>query len=299
MEYGHWDVSAVGVFDPTDWFGFIYVIEHRDTGRAYIGKKFFQHKRQKTKLNRSRLKESDWRNYQGSSEHVKALIAEHGVDAFDFRITKLCSGRCELSYSEEEAQFAADVLRARLPNGERKYLNRTIAYKNFSGIEKQTEASKVKLSESLKRWNEQHPNANVCKDDTREKISNTLKVMYASNPEYGDAISRSIREKRSPAERSAAAKYARSFQDNTACAKGGAVSGAKLRDSAQGIFKLSKDEKHIIAQSGGRAAGTLPWWTDGTHTKRSITCPGPEWRRGRLPRSLETRKKISTSMRQG
>lgn len=159
MDYGHWDISQVGIFNPADWFGFIYIIEHRTTGKAYIGKKFFLHKRQKTKTDKSRTKESDWRFYCGSSDRVKDLINEHGRDAFTYRILRLCSGRCELSYAEEESQFAADVLRARLPNGERKFLNQTIAYRNFNGIEAQTERSRQLMAESLRRYNKENPEA--------------------------------------------------------------------------------------------------------------------------------------------
>jgi hypothetical protein len=138
MTYGHWDVSAVGEFDPKDWFGFLYEIEQKSTGRTYIGKKFFTHKRQKTKANKSRTKESDWAYYTSSSESVNALIDECGKLDFEFRIVLLCSGRCMLGYEEESYQRARDVLRTRLPTGELKYLNRTIGFHNFAGLEKQT-----------------------------------------------------------------------------------------------------------------------------------------------------------------
>jgi hypothetical protein len=139
---GHWDDSLVGEFDPTKFFGFIYLIEDRDTGRAYIGKKFFKHKRQKTLKNKSRTKESDWKHYNSSCEELCEAIAERGASHFFFKILRLCSGRCELSYTEQELQFAHDVLRARLPNGEHKYYNKTIAHFNFAGLEKQTAESR-------------------------------------------------------------------------------------------------------------------------------------------------------------
>ena len=150
MDYGHWDIKEVGPFDPKEFFGFIYVIEERATGRAYLGKKFFTHKRQKTKSNASRTKESDWRTYTSSSELLNTLIKEQGKDAFDFRIVRVCSGRCELGYTEEEMQFALDVLRARLPNGDRKFFNRTVGYKNYAGLEKQTLLTKSKLARMMK-----------------------------------------------------------------------------------------------------------------------------------------------------
>lgn len=145
MNAGHWDISAVEEFDPNEWFGFIYLIEQKSTGKAYIGKKQFRFKRQKTKSNKSRTKPSDWLTYTSSCEPLNELIAEFGKDDFSFRILRLCSGKCELSYTEQEMQFAHDVLRARLDNGEHKFFNRTIAHFNYAGLEKQSAESQNKL----------------------------------------------------------------------------------------------------------------------------------------------------------
>ena len=139
MDAGHWNIDDVGEFNQSDFFGFIYRITQKSTGRSYLGKKFFKFKRKKTLKNRSRTKESDWREYTSSSELLNELISEHGKDDFEFRILTLCTGRCMLTYSELEQQFKHDVLRARLPNGERAYLNNTIGHLNYSGIEKQTQ----------------------------------------------------------------------------------------------------------------------------------------------------------------
>lgn len=148
-DYGHWDISEVGPFDPTEWFGFVYEVIQKSTGKSYIGRKQFKFKRKKTKSNKSRTKPSDWLDYTTSSELVQSLIEETGMDDFEFRILKLCSGKCELNYEEESLQREKDVLRARLSNGERQYLNGTIAYKNFGGLEKQTEESKAKIRAAL------------------------------------------------------------------------------------------------------------------------------------------------------
>jgi hypothetical protein len=137
-DYGHWDISIVGEFDCLDFFGFIYEIEEIDTGRIYIGRKQF---RTKTR--------ADWRIYTSSSEDVKALIKERGKECFMFRILILCAGKSQLTYEEERLQYCSDVLRTRLPNGERKYLNKSIGYKHFAGVEKQTEQAKEKIRQSL------------------------------------------------------------------------------------------------------------------------------------------------------
>ena len=145
LPYGHWDISLVGEFDPQEFWGFVYEIVHKSTGKSYIGRKQFKFKRQKTKSDKSRTKDSDWRDYNSSSELVQSLIEEMGSEDFEFRILKLCSGKCELNYEEESVQREKDVLRARLPNGELRFYNRTIGYKNFGGLEKQTEETKVKM----------------------------------------------------------------------------------------------------------------------------------------------------------
>ncbi len=143
--YGHWDTTAVGEFDPAQFFGFIYTIEERDTGRLYVGKKQLRFKRKKTKKDKSRTKDSDWRDYTSSSVLVNDLIAERGKDAFAFRIVRLCSGRCELGYTELEECFARDVLRATLPDGTRRYFNGTIGYKNYAGLATQTTSTRCLL----------------------------------------------------------------------------------------------------------------------------------------------------------
>ena len=143
-EYGHWDVSAVGPFDPGEWFGFLYLIEDRLTGKAYIGKKQFRFKRQKTIKNKSRTKDSDWREYCSSCEPLQEAIQDRGKADFTFTILRLCSGKCEMSYNEQALQFGHDVLRALLSNGEHKFYNKTIAHFNWAGLEKQTADSQRK-----------------------------------------------------------------------------------------------------------------------------------------------------------
>lgn len=139
MDYGHWNIDAVGEFDPADYRGFIYEITQKSTGKSYIGKKVFRFKRKKTLKNKSRTKDSDWRDYTSSSELLNEMIGECGIEDFEFRILTLCTGQCMLTYCELEQQFAHDVLRARLPDGSRKYFNNTIGHMNYSGIEKQTQ----------------------------------------------------------------------------------------------------------------------------------------------------------------
>lgn len=156
MDYGHWDITHVGEFDPTEFFGFIYEIIDNESQRAYIGKKQFLHKRKKTKSNPSRYKESDWRTYQSSCEPLIEEIEKRGEDQFTFIILTLCAGRSQLTYEELQYQYIRDVLRTKLPNGERKYWNRTIGHLLFAGVEKQSDEARSKMSVYAKNRTPEH-----------------------------------------------------------------------------------------------------------------------------------------------
>lgn len=136
MDFGHWQYFRD--FDPEEWFGFIYRIIDLTTGREYIGKKQFERhikKKVKTKAggtrNRRVKKESDWKSYTSSSTHINAAIAEKGKENFEFLIESLHKTRAGLFYAEIETQVNEDVLRARLPNGERKYFNGMVGNVKF------------------------------------------------------------------------------------------------------------------------------------------------------------------------
>ena len=74
-----------------DWLGSTKVIwlgngliEDLDTGRLYIGKKvmFFKGFKSVKKKRKRILKESDWREYYGSSDVLNEEVAKRGADRF-------------------------------------------------------------------------------------------------------------------------------------------------------------------------------------------------------------------------
>ena len=105
-------------FAPNDeWLepyqGFVYQITEVDTGKKYIGKKFFWKPKilpvTKTRKRRKRTRvQSDWQDYYGSSEQVKLLV-EEGKE-FRRDILRLCKTKGECSYYEAKLQFENDVL---------------------------------------------------------------------------------------------------------------------------------------------------------------------------------------------
>ena len=108
------------VFDPTyeeleEWVGFVYVITEKNTGMKYVGKKFFHRKKTlpitKTRKRRKHTRvESDWKTYFGSSVKVQQLLEEHGAEAFDREIIRLCKTKGDCAYYETKEQFDREVL---------------------------------------------------------------------------------------------------------------------------------------------------------------------------------------------
>ena len=100
---------------PDEYQGFVYLITELDTGKMYVGKKFFWKPKPLpiTKSRKRRVKtrvESDWRTYYGSSITVQNLVEKKGLDNWKREILKLCKTKGECSYYEAREQFARDVL---------------------------------------------------------------------------------------------------------------------------------------------------------------------------------------------
>jgi hypothetical protein len=98
-----------------DNLGFVYIVTDKKTKMKYIGKKGFFSKVTKPPLKgkkrkRRSFKESDWKKYCGSSEAVKMLVEENGLDHFDREILYLCKTKGELNYMELREQILREVL---------------------------------------------------------------------------------------------------------------------------------------------------------------------------------------------
>lgn len=98
-----------------DYIGFVYVITDLRNNKKYVGKKLFRSTKKLPPLKgksrkRTVIKESDWQDYFGSSEDVKALVEEHGRETFKREIIHLCKAKGEMSYLEAKEQFDRNVL---------------------------------------------------------------------------------------------------------------------------------------------------------------------------------------------
>ena len=109
MDLGHWKCDCDWA---TDCFGFIYEIKNIQTGKKYIGKKFFWSVKsyQKNKKRKKKKVESDWRDYYGSSELLLEDLNKIGVEQFDRKILRLCKTKSECAYFEAKYQFDYKVL---------------------------------------------------------------------------------------------------------------------------------------------------------------------------------------------
>ena len=100
---------------PDEYEGFVYLITNLITGQKYIGKKLAKFKTTKPPLKgkknkRRGTKESDWKDYWGSSDRLNADVIAQGPENFTREILYLCKSRAEMSYIEAREQFDRRVL---------------------------------------------------------------------------------------------------------------------------------------------------------------------------------------------
>jgi hypothetical protein len=98
--------------DAGNWYGFIYEITNKLTGKKYIGRKYFTEaktRQVKGKKKRTRV-ESNWREYWGSSKSLIEDIEKIGVENFSRKILMLCETRGNTNYWEAKFQFDNNVL---------------------------------------------------------------------------------------------------------------------------------------------------------------------------------------------
>jgi hypothetical protein len=112
--------------NPEKYFGFIYKITNKETGKFYIGKKAYWHNKKK-KLTKKQLAElppspgrkpthevvrveSDWKTYWGSNKQLLADIKQYGENKFECWIFKQCLTKKQLTYWEMHYQCKEEVL---------------------------------------------------------------------------------------------------------------------------------------------------------------------------------------------
>ena len=100
---------------PNDIEGFVYLITNLTNNKKYVGKKLAKFKTTKPPLKgkknkRRGSKESDWRDYWGSSDRLQEDVDKLGPKKFTREILYFCKSRAEMSYIEAREQFDRRVL---------------------------------------------------------------------------------------------------------------------------------------------------------------------------------------------
>ena len=98
-----------------EYEGFVYLITNKKTKQKYVGKKLAKFKTTKPPLKgkknkRRGYKESDWREYWGSSDRLNEDVKNLGEKNFTREILYYCKSRAEMSYIEAREQFDRRVL---------------------------------------------------------------------------------------------------------------------------------------------------------------------------------------------
>jgi len=100
---------------PDDCEAFVYLITNLTNDMKYVGKKLAKFKTTKPPLKgrknkRRGTKESDWKTYWGSSDHLNNDVIELGEENFRREILYFCPTRGVASYLEAREQFERRVL---------------------------------------------------------------------------------------------------------------------------------------------------------------------------------------------
>ena len=129
--------------DIDGMFGFVYRISNKESGKQYIGRKYFWQKRKPRGGKRRVTSESDWKRYYGSCPELKEDIKLLGKESFSREILSLHETLGKVNYEETKQLFLNDVLMESLDDGTPMYYNSNILgrymKKDYGNFERNTE----------------------------------------------------------------------------------------------------------------------------------------------------------------
>ena len=96
--------------DIGDFFGFVYCITNLQTGKQYIGRKYFYQFRKPRGKSRKVKSESDWKKYYGSSDELNTDRKSLGNNCFKREIISLHTTKGWVNYEETRQLFLNNVL---------------------------------------------------------------------------------------------------------------------------------------------------------------------------------------------
>ena len=107
-------------------FGFVYRITNIQTGKQYIGRKYFIQKRKPKGGKRKVTSESDWKKYYGSCPELKEDIKKFGKNIFKREILSLHTSVGKTNFEETRQLFLHNVLTEKLTDDTPAYYNSNI-----------------------------------------------------------------------------------------------------------------------------------------------------------------------------
>ena len=112
--------------DIDDYFGFVYRITNKQSGKKYIGRKYFWSFRKPPGKKRKVKQESDWQKYYGSCPELKEDIKRYGKEIFSREILSLHDTKGNCNFEETKQLFLNNVLSEALDDGSPAYYNSNI-----------------------------------------------------------------------------------------------------------------------------------------------------------------------------
>ena len=107
-------------------FGFVYRITNIQTGKQYIGRKYFVQKIKPKGGKRKVTSESDWKKYYGSCPELKEDIKKFGKNIFKREILSLHTSVGKTNFEETRQLFLHNVLTEKLTDDTPAYYNSNI-----------------------------------------------------------------------------------------------------------------------------------------------------------------------------
>ena len=112
--------------DIGDFFGYVYRITNLQSGKQYIGRKYFTQRRKPRGGKRRVTSESDWKKYYGSSDELKRDRKLLGNDLFKREIISLHTTLGKVNYEETRQLFLNNVLTEATDDGSPAFYNSNI-----------------------------------------------------------------------------------------------------------------------------------------------------------------------------